>query len=529
MSIFSFVKRTYNRLSFQKQWRRANPHNKTYVKSIFNMDMVSVGKETYGCIDVHLDGDSTRLQIGSYCSIADGVRFLVCADHNTDCISTYPFRVHCMGHAVEAVSKGDIVVEDDVWIGYRATVLSGVRIGQGAVIAAGAVVTSDVPPYAIVGGVPAKLLRYRFSEPLRQALLSVDFSKLDRDTICRHEQQLYTPLESVSQLDWLPKKAEPATVTVAVLTYNPDEQKLLATLRSVLLQKGISPQIVIADDGSKSKSFDRVKAFFAEKGFTDYRIVENPVNKGTVYNAFSAVEAATGKYVKFLSPGDLLSGEGVLHRWITEMEQRNALLSFSDAVYYTPGAEGPQPVVAATSPSRVDTYLQGNTEKARYHYLICDDLFLGAATVCERKTLYTYLQEICGKVVYAEDNIYRLMVYDRVPVCYFPEAAVVYETGLGVSTSANDVWKERLRKDWDACSALLLERCSGTDPLDKKLAYRLTHNPQSIFGKLFLHLRLSGLLFWKLKNKCNQRKTKAVLPMEFLCSTLSEPHKGDTL
>lgn len=79
-------------------------------------------------------------------------------------VSTYPFKRKLFHGGEEAVSKGDIIVGDDVWVGYGATILSGVHIGQGAVIAAGAVVNKDVPPYAIVGGIPAKVIKYRFSE-----------------------------------------------------------------------------------------------------------------------------------------------------------------------------------------------------------------------------------------------------------------------------------------------------------------------------------------------------------------------------
>ena len=109
---------------------------------------------------------------------------------------------------MEGTSKGDIVLEDDVWIGYRATVLSGVRIGQGAVVAAGSVVTQDVPAYAIVGGVPAKVLRYRFPEQVRQALLACDLSQLDNEMIRQHVHQLYAPLTQTEQLAWLPKKED---------------------------------------------------------------------------------------------------------------------------------------------------------------------------------------------------------------------------------------------------------------------------------------------------------------------------------
>ena len=179
-------------------------------------------------------------------------------------------------------------------------------------------------------------------------------------------------------------------------------------------------------------------------------------------------------------------------------------------------------------PNDINCYIRGNTAKARYNYLICDDLFLGAATMCRQETLLPYLQEICGKVVYAEDNVYRLMVYDRVPVCYFPENAIVYETGLGVSTSGNDIWKQRLRKDWDACSELLLHRCSGHDPIDAKLQFRL-NSPSGFGGKVRLYLSLPGLLVWRLKCKLHPRKTEKLLPDIFLREVFPVQNEGENV
>ena len=84
----------------------------------------------------------------------------------------------------------NIVIDDDVWIGYGATIMSGVHIGQGAVVAAGAVVTKNVPPYAIVGGVPAKLIKYRFSSNMIEELLKIDYSKLPEEMIKGHIDEL---------------------------------------------------------------------------------------------------------------------------------------------------------------------------------------------------------------------------------------------------------------------------------------------------------------------------------------------------
>lgn len=93
-------------------------------------------------------------------------------------------------------------MEDDVWIGCNATILSGVHVGQGAVIAAGAVVTKDVP---IVGGVPAHVIKYRFDKRVREVLTNLDFSRLDNQRIQKYSSELYGRV-NIDKLDWFPKK-----------------------------------------------------------------------------------------------------------------------------------------------------------------------------------------------------------------------------------------------------------------------------------------------------------------------------------
>lgn len=91
----------------------------------------------------------------------------------------------------EAITKGPIIVEDDVWIGNNAIILSGITIGKGAIVAAGSVVTKNVEPYSIVGGNPAQLIKYRFSEEVIRQLLNVDLSKIDMQFILENEELLY--------------------------------------------------------------------------------------------------------------------------------------------------------------------------------------------------------------------------------------------------------------------------------------------------------------------------------------------------
>lgn len=133
-----------------------------------------------------------KLVIGKFGMIASGVEFIMNgANHLSDAISSYPFAVFGNGweHAMEGKSypyKGDTVIGHDVWLGYKATIMAGVEIGHGAIVAAKAVVTKDVPPYAIVGGNPAQVIRYRFKEEDIQRLLELEWWHWPAEKITRH-------------------------------------------------------------------------------------------------------------------------------------------------------------------------------------------------------------------------------------------------------------------------------------------------------------------------------------------------------
>ena len=207
MGIISYLKQKVTNKRIRKEWRNLNKHNDTMLINTRSASNIRVGNFTYGSVNSYNENLDYTLKIGNFCSIAPEVVFLLAVDHNLDTISTFPFKVKCLQSIPkEAISKGDIVIDDDVWIGYGAMILSGVHIGQGAVIAAGAVVTKDVDPYTIVGGVPAKPIKKRFSEDLIAELLNVDYSKLTKKMISDHINELYCPLTSIEQLSWMPRK-----------------------------------------------------------------------------------------------------------------------------------------------------------------------------------------------------------------------------------------------------------------------------------------------------------------------------------
>lgn len=178
---FSLMKLNLMKLVFSQKWRKKNKHNQTCAMNIFPMEKVNVGEGTYGELRVltyHCDDE--QLQIGNYCSIANDVLFVLGGEHDYRCLSNYPFMRKYYKTGIDAVCKGPIIVEDDVWIGARCTILSGVTLGKGSVIGAGSVVACDVPAYSIfVGG---KVAKYRFSPDIIEKVSKLDFNKLqDRD------------------------------------------------------------------------------------------------------------------------------------------------------------------------------------------------------------------------------------------------------------------------------------------------------------------------------------------------------------
>lgn len=134
-----------------------------------------IGKETYGNPVVLAWGATSRLTIGSYCSIGGNVQILLGGNHRTDWVTTFPFPVRwpeaasISGHPA---SKGDIVIGHDVWIGRQSVILSGVTINTGAVVGCNSVVSRNVPPYTIVAGNPAREIRKRFTDRQIERLLA---------------------------------------------------------------------------------------------------------------------------------------------------------------------------------------------------------------------------------------------------------------------------------------------------------------------------------------------------------------------
>lgn len=181
-------------ISENKIYPRTGDTETVYLKNVITNPNIEIGDYTmyndFVCnpqdfqknnVLYHYPVNHDRLMIGKFCSIACGAKFIfTSANHSLKSLSTYPFPIFFEEWGLDVTditdawdNKGDIIVGNDVWIGYEAVILSGVTIGDGAIIGSRAVVTKDVPPYTIVGGVPAKPIRKRFDDVTIARLLEL--------------------------------------------------------------------------------------------------------------------------------------------------------------------------------------------------------------------------------------------------------------------------------------------------------------------------------------------------------------------
>ena len=193
-----------NQVMMTKIYPRTGDNQTVYLNAVIKDPQIEVGDYTIyndfvanpllfekNNVLYHYPIHREKLIIGKFCSIACGTKFLFnCANHTLKSLSTYTFPLFYEEWELEKSNittawdnKGDIVIGNDVWIGYEAVIMAGVHIGDGAIIAARAVVTKDVPPYTIVGGTPAKEIRKRFDAEVIQQLLMLKWWDWSADNI----------------------------------------------------------------------------------------------------------------------------------------------------------------------------------------------------------------------------------------------------------------------------------------------------------------------------------------------------------
>lgn len=292
-------------------------------------------------------------------------------------------------------------------------------------------------------------------------------------------------------------------VSVIVCTYNPDYEKLFKTVKSILYQKYINFEIIIADDGSQDNYFNKIENLFDEINYLDYQLIGDGNNRGTVKNIYNAIKKANGKYIKLISPGDYLYKEDILSRWIKFMNEQKAKISFGNAVYYS-DINGKYEIIQRPNAPRFLMIYHNHyiyKKMIKYHYILCQDLILGASTLMDKHIGIKYLREIIGKVRYAEDNIYSLMVVDGIKIFHYPDVVIWYEYGTGISTNKEESWKKIIRSEYRTTIGIVYKRIKNNPSyFDKKLKrYIYIFRMESSINKkrILKHLLFPSLVIWK--------------------------------
>ena len=162
---------------------------------------VIIGKYTYGFLGCEIASGTV---IGNFCSMASGVKIGV-MNHPTNYVSSHPFLYYKSRGFIEEdkyiEQKRAPIVEDDVWIGSNAIILPGVTVHRGAVVAAGAVVTKDIPPFSVWGGVPANFIKWRFSPEIREKLCDINWEKWEDEKIKKYIDYFYNPEDLINAVE----------------------------------------------------------------------------------------------------------------------------------------------------------------------------------------------------------------------------------------------------------------------------------------------------------------------------------------
>lgn len=306
-------------------------------------------------------------------------------------------------------------------------------------------------------------------------------------------------------------------VSVVITTYNSDLRKTLMTINSALVQKGVSIQIVIADDGSENNYFDEIEAYMEKHQFYDYVLVENKKNQGTVRNYISGIDKSEGEYVSGLGPGDLFYSENILKQWVEDMEHKETDISFSRLVLYRIDSHGKYVAVKQrTRPYYLKVYRKNRYKKIRRNYLYYHDLCYGPATFVKTDILKKYLDFIVDKIYYAEDNIFSLMIYNEEKLSFFDCNTVLYEFGEGVSTNNNPKWEDRLMRDRNSMWDILKSWC-GDNKFDRTLVKIInTKRKAKKFPKFQLCFYYPPYLLYLIKFRVFVYWTDTLMPEDYM-------------
>lgn len=271
-------------------------------------------------------------------------------------------------------------------------------------------------------------------------------------------------------------------ISVVFCQYNPDYEKVIQSLYSLISQKEINFEIIIADDGSIDDCFDRIESFFKKNKFENYLLHKNPVNIGIVKNYLSGIELAQGKYIFMNSPGDIFVNDYVLRDYFQFAAKHNADCLFADAVYYSE-KDGVCTVKSfTTNPPKPQCYYWFMPQCIGKSALFRGRKILGAVFLRKKEYALKYISEITSISKYVEDYPSSLLsVMDGKKIVYYEKVILWYDSGTSRSKEENERWHSIIGKDIDEAN-LMIKKRYASDPLHdfydqskNKIARKLRH------------------------------------------------------
>lgn len=299
-------------------------------------------------------------------------------------------------------------------------------------------------------------------------------------------------------------------VSIIVLTYRPDPDKLMATLTAAVQQQGVDFEIILSDDGSQENHFALAEAYFRSVGFTHYRLVPNPQNKGTVQNCISGLEAAAGTYVFLTSPGDILYDSFALRDMYAFAQQNGAQLCFGNAVHYAVDSGEVKLTADWGSTANPENYGLNKSLAARQACFAEGGWIVGAAYFRQRTLALQYFSAIADSCVYVEDTTSTAFALaDNIALYHCDRNVVWYEDGIGITTGGSDKWKKLTEKDLANAMEELRKIHPQSKFVDllwadtcianrgKRLCYKLLHHPVALLRRYY-------------RKKANVKKTTVI-------------------
>ncbi len=225
-------------------------------------------------------------------------------------------------------------------------------------------------------------------------------------------------------------------ISFVVLTYNSNIKKLKQTLFSIISQNNIDYEIIIADDGSSNNHEDEIKKYLLENNFTNYKLVLNSTNKGTVKNILCALDYVTGNLVKLISPGDYIYNNDTIFLMEKFFTENKADILFGKVIKYNTNGIN----VSRSTPRIIKPYLKNNYKKIKHNILFTRDLIIGASILYDYNILKEYINKIEPYVIYSEDTLLNYYIAEKDKLFFWNEDSIYYEIGEGISTSNSNRW-----------------------------------------------------------------------------------------